>query len=199
MAIRVGIGGVQRELSSVRAGVNGVNRKLESLKSGVSGVNRELLLKPPKPAYLTVKQAPYEWTGATSVNTGDFYNSSYQGSVTIGTYFGESAIVSKLPYAINGGFYDLIVDGDCNFVGTVTLYAEAQGAVFDGNITITSQYGGNSIHISDYNMGGSTTFEVKAPIAFQSIYTLNWNIEPSRAEVPMYIWMSVNGESVTFI
>lgn len=190
---------MQRELSSVYAGVDGVNRKLEKWKCGVAGVNRELLEEPPKPAYLTIKGAPYEWTGEAQVNTGDFYNNSGQGNVTIGTYLGESAIISKLPYAVNGGHYDLMVTGDSNFVGTVTLYAEAQGAVFDGNITIKSQYGGSPIQISNLNMGSSTTFEVKSPIAFQSIYTLDWYVEPERAEVPMYIWMSVNGQSVTFI
>lgn len=195
MAIKVGVGGAQRELSSVYAGVNGVNRKLEKWKCGVAGVNRELLEEPPKPVYLTIKGAPYEYTGAAQVNTGDFYNNS----VTIGTYSGKSAIISKLPYAVNGGYYDLMVTGDSNFVGTVTLYAEAPGAFFDGNIKIRSQYGGSPIQISNLDMGNSTTFEVKSPIAFQSIYTLDWNVEPERAEVPMYIWMSVNGQSVTFI
>lgn len=43
MPVKVGVGGVQRELISIQAGVGGVNRSLSSLQGCIGGVNRNLL------------------------------------------------------------------------------------------------------------------------------------------------------------
>lgn len=197
MPIKVGVGGVQRQLSDIRAGVGGVNRKLTSMKCGVSGANRELLVEPPKPATISVVSAEYEWTDAAQVNTGDFYQNGTGTAVTIGSYIGQPAIVSKLPYALNGGRYRLKIRDAANFVGRVTLYAEMQGAYFDGTIGVRSLYGNQSFSLEQGNVGGYMTFEVPQTSGPFDLYELTWYFSYTEENRPIYIWIECNGLPVT--
>lgn len=67
MAVKAGIGGANRELSSIMGCVGGVNRSLSSWKACVGGVNRELLGFVPDAelSFIGSIKACYDSSGAT--------------------------------------------------------------------------------------------------------------------------------------
>lgn len=131
MAVKVGVGGVQRELSSVRAGVSGVNRTLSSWQGCADGVNRELL--DPRVYRMSISSAEGNTHGA-------IHDTPNTPKYAWGSYVGIPALVwtvSESEVGENGIDATFTCDFDETLVGSsVTVEYEAMGLPAGGDVVI---------------------------------------------------------------
>lgn len=184
MAVKAGIGGANRELSSIMGCVGGVNRSLSSWKSCVDGVNRELLAFVPNAelSFVGSIKAAYDANGSSvyaEVSAPDIFGDN---SVRV-TYNASTAHLEVMPQLI-------VSNHKSGTTYKIRVYLES-GSFFDNTGGVTGEqficgntYSGTVgiVDVSDLSqsvpivyaystneMGGATLVNTPNPIMFSTV------------------------------